>query len=624
MSPRRRRTGGPQRLPGHDRVGPPSRERPISGPLSASEPTLLRAMKQAVRADHPLDLLALASSLLDQFDDRNQDPFGDRSDDQSTVRDEFVTSLIEVDAATTTALMTAMATLAEHDLAARLEAVMRERRHRLPRWLDHLTPLLVEDAFRITDVLHQSENWLVGVRTVGEQALTVGLLVNLDLGGIVTDLVVMPDQANVVREQFDAAPDRRDLVIDEVDPADLRAVVTEAIDSGARSWPQEVTEAWPAGRPLVEWVLGALPAGGSGRSYVQPDPDGQQRLIDEFMASPEAVELRSGDDEVADWLTWFRTGYANGNPHQWGPPSVELLLLDWVPRKIVGGGRLLRRVPEVLSAHVRWGHRMAGIRGGLTDEVLAVVDELTDDYLDIIARPRAQGPAALMEAMGITPVGPDEDLWLDELAALGIDDDHRGFVEQLHRGVGIDPGQIASWHLPSMAREVGGPDALASLDPDPLPDERLDLAGVADDVHERVMHICELVDEACGALVHVEERTAARRLLADIARRDPALFRRRSSDRRLAAAIMWVVIEVNHGFEDPGVLAVNDLVNYFDVTSTLTARARTLLAAIGVQPGDLRQQRLALGTPRYLVGERRSWMVHQYELAQTWLTDSPG
>jgi len=502
---------------------------------AASEPELLTAMKQAVRADHPIELLVLASTLLDQFDERNENPFADDAEDLVAVRDQFIDSLIGVDAATTTALMTAMAAIAGGELADRLDAAVAIRRQRLPWWLDQLTPLLVEDAAMITDVLHQSEDSLLGVRTIGGHALTVLVLVNHDLGGVVTDLVVMPDEAHVVRDRVATSSDRRDLVIEEVDPADLRAVLAEAIEWGARTWPPHETDTWPAGRPLVEWLLDAVPDGGTGRAPVEPDPDFQDRLVEEFMASPEAANLHPDDADVADWLTWFRLDYTNGNPYQWGPASVEVLLLDWLPRKVLGADDLLPRAPEVLVAHVRWGHRHEGIRAGLTDEVLAVITELTDDYLDVVSRPRPQGPAALLDAMGITPIGPDDDVWLPELAEAGIEGDHRGSIEALYGAMIRSDASIAAAWLPSMEREVGGPEALAALDDEPLPDEPLDLSGVPDDVHDRVRTIAGLVDDACEAMLHLEERTAARRFLADVARRSgtvPPTFQRRSARGR--------------------------------------------------------------------------------------------
>ena len=53
---------------------------------------------------------------------------------------------------------------------------------------------------------------------------------------------------------------------------------------------------------------------------------------------------------------------------------MEILLLDWIPRKIVAEAELLATGPELLRAFIRFSHRERGIRAALTDETVRAAD----------------------------------------------------------------------------------------------------------------------------------------------------------------------------------------------------------------------------------------------------------
>src|SRR5205807_7331002 len=106
----------------------------------------------------------------------------------------------------------------------------------------------------------------------------------------------------------------------------------------------------PACRPLVEWVTRLLPPGGQG--YVRPewDEDAQEALAARFIASPFAVGLDDEHLDLLEQVLWFATGYGPGDPLRWSPVAVELLLADWIPRKIVADVAYLSKAPGVLRA----------------------------------------------------------------------------------------------------------------------------------------------------------------------------------------------------------------------------------------------------------------------------------
>lgn len=65
-------------------------------------------------------------------------------------------------------------------------------------------------------------------------------------------------------------------------------------------------------------------------------------------------------------LLWFGADYGPGDPLRWSPAAVEILLADWIPRKLIAE-------PELLRAYVRFCHAERGIRPALTEQTVAVV-----------------------------------------------------------------------------------------------------------------------------------------------------------------------------------------------------------------------------------------------------------
>ncbi|MDQ3616754.1 MAG: hypothetical protein M3393_09060 [Actinomycetota bacterium] len=127
-----------------------------------------------------------------------------------------------------------------------------------------------------------------------------------------------------------------DMTFGDVDPARLRAAATEAIDHGAMVFLPLESDSWPAAwRPLVEWVLRRHPAGGV------PPERGEWERGRSGRAAPRvprvAARDRLSEDERAllEDLTWFGSGWAGGDPLRWSPVIVEIVLTDWIPRKIV-------------------------------------------------------------------------------------------------------------------------------------------------------------------------------------------------------------------------------------------------------------------------------------------------
>jgi hypothetical protein len=128
----------------------------------------------------------------------------------------------------------------------------------------------------------------------------------------------------------------------------------------------------------------------------------------------------------------------------------------------------------------------------------------------------------------------------------------------------------------------------------------------AEDVHPRVAEIGGLIDACAADLLDVEHRTAARRVLHDVAAADPRIFRRQARSENAAAAILWMVLKANDGFEHGG-LTATALGDWFGVGGSPGQRAPTFLKALGVERGY--EHDLRLGSARYLVAARREGLL---------------
>jgi hypothetical protein len=296
-------------------------------------------------------------------------------------------------------------------------------------------------------------------------------------------------------------------------------------------------------------------------------------VTEEFFSSDFARGRHQEDRELFGQLLWFGCDYGPGDPLRWSPVAVEIVLTDWLPRKVIADTEFLSRAPDLLRSLIRFSHTRRGIRPALTDETVAAVDRWEPAYQQAIATPRPQGPAGLLAAMGV----------------LG---DLPSFDEQM-----LD-----------VLRETVGDAALDDLDATPLPDEPLDLSGVPQDIRDKVTEVADLVDACCAEFFDVEHRTACRRLLGDVVAAEPGIFRRRGRADTAAAAIVWIVVKANHGFRQrDGGPTATALGEWFGLGSNPGQRAPTLLRAINV-PGQ-RYADIRLGTPRYLVADRRHSII---------------
>lgn len=563
-----------------------------------AEPELLDVVRALLDEDDPCGLLSTASALLAALEPERS-PFAEDPGEPSTA--DLLLSFIEVDRVETTALLTVLVELVDDDLMVRrIRRELGRRGHRLPGWLRSLTPLQATGTHEVTHVLGDSSDLVVGVRTAAGGDLTAVVHLDHHAGSIPSDGFVHPGPTAEVLEHFSG---EADLDVAARDPAAVRARLEEAVRHGRMTWPPVETDTWPAARALVEWITRHLPDGGAAPGPRLWSQDERDELAEEFLRSP----LGSGHDhadgrDLLDSLLWYACDYGPDDPLLWSPLRVEILLVDWLPRKVVAPASYLAGAPVVLRDLIRWSHRERGLRDELTDRALTAVDEFEPEYQRLIRSDRPQGPAALLAAMGVGDGAEADAPWDDERETglswptdLGEDD-----LQTILRDVAVR-------QLADLRETVGGADALAALTDEPLPDEPVDWTGIPNDVHAQVAEVAAWTDRCATDLFDVEFRTACHRLVADVARTDPEVFRRRGRIDTAAAAIAWIIGKTNDVFDSYGDgPSIGDLVDWFGVSSNPAQRARTMLRALGAENTT---GGVLLGDPRYLTAARRRRLV---------------
>lgn len=554
-------------------------------------------MRRRLGSGDPLSLLAELSGLLAVVDPRRQSPMQRALSDQPADAPslaELIRTFVDVDRLETSALLAAATQLApDEQTRAHARRQLAGRRHMLPQWLRELDRAEAHRCDVMSHVLGDGDEVTVGVRLSDGHELTALVYIDHNLGVVAKDGFVVSEPLEkligFVREHGQAPADTR---IDALGPADARARISEAIEHGAMMYPPFESDTWPAARPLVEWIVRLLPEGGSGYQRPAWDDKAQRRLTDAFFSSEFGLVLDDPDHRsLFESILWYGTDYGPGDPLHWSPVAVEILLLDWIPRKIVAPARELAQAPEVLRAFVRYAHAQREIPAALTAETLEAVDAHEPEYQELIRSPRPQGPMALLASIGaVDPEGPWELPEEEEF-------------------------DLSEYMLEVLRAEVGGEKTLASLNTDPLPDEDFNWAGIAEDVHARVSEVLSLCDRCCDEMLSGEYRTACRRYLALVAGGDPGVFRRRGSAQTAAAAVVWTIGTANELFHPGrGSMRVKDLLPHFGITQGgVSQRAATLMKASRLRDANDHASAwdIKLGTPDLLVCSRRRRIIEQ-------------
>lgn len=324
---------------------------------------------------HPLDLLEFVSMVIAET---TPSPMIRLKRPELEVRslDEIIFDQREVPGREVTAFLAIVAELVvDAELSAQCRRMVEARDDRLPAWISGLSRIHVYRTVRLSHVLGDVSQVLIGARLGGaEMTCVVDTYHNSD--SCVTGATFVEETIEQVLEQsLD-----RDIRVFEMALADARAWVQQAV-SGTHA--ARGDGPWPACRPLVQWLIGHMPEGGTGYRPSDWESAARDALLDEFFASTHGAYF--ADSEYRDILEeLIETGA--GDPLRWSARRVRWAL-EYPPS--VGcyvSVECLLVVPDMLRAFIPFAHAKSRIREGLTTEALAVIDRMSLAYEQDVLR----------------------------------------------------------------------------------------------------------------------------------------------------------------------------------------------------------------------------------------------
>lgn len=470
------------------------------------------------------------------------------------------------------------------------------RNRHTPEWVRRADEIRPRRAATIVSPVLIEETVFVEISTAA-RSCTLAVAIERSGNPFLEDAFITPESFDSVMAGIVANPE---LDVDriELDPADARARITDALEMSDHIVPPVETDSWPGIRAFTEWMIRLLPAGGTGIELREWTPEELEYLASEFHASPWAAGLTVTERDHALRLFELQANYGNNDPLRWSGTFVDFLLHDLYPRKVMAPDDYMLAMPAALAALVQYANERSGVDPSFTRNALDALEAGSAAYVRRIT----EGPIGYSEYLD----SPEFPLTEEEYQALPatlralIDDDLAGPPPDL------DPvwGRFLSDY-------VGGPENLASLDTVPLPLEDFDPSGLPDDVVDRLQPLLPQIRTiAVDFFADAEIATITYRILAEVARRDPAIFRRRFADANMLAALFWVAGSNNDAFdlsERNGVVrSIKNLQAHLGVKTAPNQRGNTLLRALG-RPNE--GMGVVLGDPGLLTSERRDRLI---------------
>jgi hypothetical protein len=243
----------------------------------------------------------------------------------------------------------------------------------------------------------------------GVESHTLVVYIDHNMGGLVKDAFIAGPLQSVREELERSAPDKDRLALRELDLAEARARVKDALEILDHTFEPPVDEDVRQLRALMCARIKTLPEGGAGQDE-EPEvtPEERERLLADFLDSPEGRRWRGDEDarDVVELAIDFGADYNHGGPLRWSPVVVEIFMTDWLARKVTREPRFFEGVPDVLRDWVKFAGQRRGVPAAALREAVAAVKAFREEMLEVVNDSEAWGPAKAF-AMAAQQAGVD-------------------------------------------------------------------------------------------------------------------------------------------------------------------------------------------------------------------------
>ncbi|QZT57913.1 hypothetical protein [Mycolicibacterium austroafricanum] len=334
---------------------------------TGSEPPPGDPQQDPISALSPWSFLVFASK---QVEAAKPDPLANfRSHQEDPIDiDYLIKSLVDDPDPGSASVVALFAELLDGELQLRCREALNAYNGPLVPWVTALRDVDVYRAVRLTHVLGDFDQILIGARLADGQEATCAVwvdhLVESEIANAALFVVTIEDALDKL-----FGPD---LTAIDMSLADARAWIEYGLK---RTFVFRETATWPDCRPLVQWLVGRLPDGGDLHQSPIWGRDASSALFDEFFASEAGAVFDSRDHR---YLLQELTESGTADPLRWSAARVENVLESPLsegdhPLKV------LLDVPDLLRAYIPFAHERSGIREGLTARALATLDRAEVD-----------------------------------------------------------------------------------------------------------------------------------------------------------------------------------------------------------------------------------------------------
>lgn len=359
-----------------------AREQASAATEGDEETPLLGEVREALDAGHPLPLLGFAGVLiLGTTPQPLQKP-----EEQPPSIGDLVAAFCDVRTEESTALLAALGELLidDDEVRAACRRAVAARDDTLPRWLTALSDVQVYRAVRMTHVVGDGDELVLGVRFADGHEMTCAASIDHLNGSAIGDAFFVPDSIETVLDVARANNTDPDTTFADVDLADARAALQQSLDQPVIT--ATGSETWPASRALVRWMTRLMPAGGTDFLVRQWTVARTAEFCDRFLRSPAGMPF----DDPQHRGALLRCAQAGtGDPSRWSEARLTRLLDSTLSADDTVPAQVRLDVPDMLRAFVPFAHAESGIRDELTAEALAAIDGSAEQYRDsVLNRPR--------------------------------------------------------------------------------------------------------------------------------------------------------------------------------------------------------------------------------------------
>jgi hypothetical protein len=337
-------------------------------------------LTEMVDSPDPYDLLSFVSGSLEQG--LRGEPSGDtfEPDFEGTVESFLDGVLASNDRAMSAALHVMAALLRSDPVAVPINNELRRRTWPLPQWVLDIDNIIIESTAHATGPYGDSDEIIIVARWPSGDPIIGLLSVNHSLGTIPVDGFFLDlDLAGFIAVNEEMEGDHPE--IRELDPAETRARVEQALERLDDTGILFENDTWPNDRPIIEWLASHLPAGGAG--YVRPE--WSEGDVDDLVAGFAVSEwgkpfVDDGDAYyVLDGMMHYAVLDGSGDPTRWTPGAAEVFLTALLPEVGPDPSRYLAAARRVMPAFIRHVHSGGDVTEELTTATLEVVDLYTGD-----------------------------------------------------------------------------------------------------------------------------------------------------------------------------------------------------------------------------------------------------